>query len=72
MMWAGVTSELTIRLYFFDVTVTGESYLELLSHWLSPELNNASLLNNVIFQQDGAPVSDVHAFLNSQFLLCIG
>jgi hypothetical protein len=31
-MWAGVTSDLIIGPYFFDVSVTGGSYLELVSH----------------------------------------
>jgi hypothetical protein len=53
MMWAGVTSELIIGPYFFDVSVTNESYLELLSHWLIPELDNVGLLNSVILHQDG-------------------
>jgi hypothetical protein len=45
MMWA----------CFFDVSVNAESYLELSSHWLIPELDNMGLLNSVILQQDGAP-----------------
>jgi hypothetical protein len=60
--------------YVFDVSVTGENYLELLSHWLIPELDNFGLLSSAILQQYGAPAhyaADVHAFLNSQFLLWI-
>jgi hypothetical protein len=70
MMWAAVASELIIGPYFFDVSVTSESYLELLSHWLIPELDNVSLLNSVILQQDRSPAhyaANVHAFLNNQF-----
>jgi branched-subunit amino acid transport protein len=48
MMWAGVTSELITEPHSFDVSVTGESCLELLSHWLIPELYNIGLLNNVV------------------------
>jgi hypothetical protein len=36
VMWVGITSELIM---------TGESYLELLSHWLIPELDNSGLPN---------------------------
>jgi hypothetical protein len=75
MKWAEVTSELITGPYFFDLSVTAESYLELLSHWLIPELDNVSLLNSVILQQDGTPAhyaANVHAFLNSEFPLWIG
>jgi hypothetical protein len=37
------------------VSVTGESYLELLSHWLIPELDYVGLLTSVGLQHDGAP-----------------
>jgi hypothetical protein len=75
MMWAGVTSELIIGPYFFDMSVTGESYLDLLPHWLIRELDNVSLLNSVILQQDGAPAhyaADMCAFLKKKFPLWIG
>jgi hypothetical protein len=70
-----VHSELIIGPYFFDVSVIDESYLELLSHWLIPELDNVVLLSSVILQQDGAPThynAPVHAFLNNQFSLWTG
>jgi hypothetical protein len=44
--WAGVTREMIIGPYFIDMSVTGQSYLELLSHWLVPELYNVRLLNS--------------------------
>jgi hypothetical protein len=47
MMWAEVTSGLIIGPCIFDVSVTGESYLELLSHWLIPETDNVGLLNSI-------------------------
>jgi hypothetical protein len=71
MMSAGVTSDLITGPYFFDVSVTGGCYLELLLNWLIPELNNIGLLHSVILQQDGAPVhyaADMHAFLYIQLL----
>jgi hypothetical protein len=43
MMWAGVTSELITGPYFFDVSVTGESCLELMFHWLIPEPDDVGL-----------------------------
>jgi hypothetical protein len=71
MMWAGVTIDLITGPYFFDVSVTGGCYLELLFHWLIPEPDNTGLLNSAILQQDGAPAhyaDDVCAFLYIQFL----
>jgi hypothetical protein len=50
MMWARVTSELINRPHFFDVSVTGESYLDLFFHWLIPELDNAGLLKSIVLQ----------------------
>jgi hypothetical protein len=41
MMWAGVASELII---------TGENYLELLSHSLNPEVYSVGFLSSVILQ----------------------
>jgi hypothetical protein len=46
IMWAGVTREMIIGPYFIDMSVTGQSYLELLSHWLVPELDNVRLLSS--------------------------
>jgi hypothetical protein len=72
MKWAGVTSELIIRPYFFDVSVTNERYLELLSHWLITELDNVGLLDSVVLQHNEAPAhyaADVHAFLTNKFPL---
>jgi hypothetical protein len=75
MMWAGVTNELIIGPYFFDVPVTGESYLGLMSHWLIPELDKVGLLNSVILQQDGhQPIMLLMCifFLNNQVPLWMG
>jgi hypothetical protein len=61
--------------FFFDVSVTGESCLELLSHWLIPELDNVGLLDSVILEEVRAPAhyaSDMRAFQNSQSPLWIG
>jgi hypothetical protein len=75
MMWAGVISELIIGPYYFDESVTGKSYVELLSYWLIPEHDNVGLLNSVILQQDGAPAhyaAEVRAFQSNQFPLWTG
>ncbi|KAJ4426073.1 hypothetical protein ANN_26882 [Periplaneta americana] len=73
-MWAGVTSEIIIGQYFFERSVTGESYLEM-SQLLIPELDRVGLLNTVVLQQDGAPGhfwTSVREWLNTSFPSCIG
>jgi hypothetical protein len=44
--------------YFFDGTVTGESYLEILREVVLPELENRPLYDNtgMFWQQHGAPL----------------
>lgn len=39
--------------FFVENTVTGDSYLDILTLWLLPELEEHS--NDFIYQQDGAP-----------------
>jgi isocitrate/isopropylmalate dehydrogenase len=67
MMWAGVTSELIIGPHFFDVSVTDESYLGLLSHWLHQELEKMGLLNSVNFAAHY--YADMRTLLNNRFPL---
>ena len=53
-IWCAVSRNQVVGLYCFDSsTVTGSSYLNMLSNYFLPMLPN--LLNNVSFQQDGAP-----------------
>jgi hypothetical protein len=63
--------------YFFDGTVTGESYLEMLREVVLPELENSPSYDNteIIWQQDGAPPHyslRVREFLNNSFPEWIG
>jgi hypothetical protein len=63
--------------YFFDGTVTGESYLEMLREVVLPELENSPLYDNteIIWQQDGASPHyslQVREFLNNCFPEWIG
>ena len=51
---------------FFEATVTGNSYLDMLQFWLLPQL--AQDIESLIFQQDGAPAHyylDVRNELNT-------
>jgi hypothetical protein len=56
-VWAGIWSGDIVGPYFFDGTVTGESYFEMLREVVLPELDNSSLYDNneIIWQQDRAP-----------------
>ena len=51
MVWCGMTSGGLIGPYFFDVSVTGESYLGMLETYVWPKVKQRRLY----FQQDGAP-----------------
>lgn len=51
MVWCGMTSGGLIGPYFFDGSVTGESYLEMLQTYVWPKVRQRRLY----FQQDGAP-----------------
>lgn len=57
VVWMGVWSGGLIGPYVFEGTVTGESYLKMLSQWLLPQLQQFDQFNegNMFFQQDGAP-----------------
>lgn len=51
MVWCGITSDGLIGPYFFDGNVTAESYLEMLTNFLWPQV----MRRRMLFQQDGAP-----------------
>jgi hypothetical protein len=76
MIWAGVTSEFVVGPYFFPCGgVNGEKYLEMLEHWLIPELDKIGLTDKVVIQQDGAPAHyaiSVRDFLSEHFSVWIG
>jgi hypothetical protein len=72
MVWAGILDTTIIGPYFFDDTVTGESYKFMLENFLVPWLEDLPLQQfvNVWFQQDGASAHfalDVRHFLDVQF-----
>jgi hypothetical protein len=76
-VWAGIWSGGIVGPYFFDGTVAGESYLEMLREFVFPELENSQLYDNneIIWQQDGAsPYYSlrVREFLNNSFLEWVG
>ena len=54
-VWAGITSNGLVGPYFFDGTVTGERYLNLLNKTVWPVISIRDEITNLIWQQDGAP-----------------
>ena len=55
--------------YYFDETVNGQRYLDMLQHHLWPQLNEEER-NTIRFMQDGAPPHwsrDVRAWLTEKF-----
>ena len=50
-VWCGISSAGIIGPYFFENTVTGNSYVDMLQNWLLPQLYNT---HQQWFQQDGA------------------
>lgn len=63
-VWCGLTASHVIGPYYFDGSVTGESYREMLETFLMPELRRLRLVRTVIFQQDGAPAHTAGATID--------
>lgn len=76
-VWCGIICDRIIGPIFFDRSLNGERYLELLRNEIMPLINDlpANIRENIIFQQDSAPyhtVAPVVNFLNQHFPLWIG
>jgi hypothetical protein len=54
-VWAAIWEGGTIGPFFFNETVNGERYLEMLQIEFLPELETQMMIENCIFMQDGAP-----------------
>ena len=54
MVWIGFSKNVVIGPYFFDGSVNAESYLEMISTFVIPELKKRRKFSSTIFQQDGA------------------
>ena len=70
MVWAGMWSGGLIGPYFFEENVDGPSYLHMLETFLIPNLIGHLGLDQVYFQQDGAPAHfslQVRHFLEATF-----
>lgn len=54
-VWAGVCSLGIIGPFFFEETVSGQSYLNMLNNFIIPQVNQIDVNMNLIYQHDGAP-----------------
>ena len=54
MVWAGFSSRVCIGPFFFNSTVTAESYQQMLKDYVIPNLKKHKKFSTTIFQQDGA------------------
>ncbi|CAF4694672.1 unnamed protein product [Rotaria sp. Silwood2] len=54
-VWIGISSNGIISPFFFNSTVTGESYVEMLKDYFEPAVADWSDLNDFWYQHDGAP-----------------
>lgn len=78
-VWIGFSANLILTPFFFDGTITGESYLKMLTEHVVPQLKQNLDMKSCIFQQDGAPPHfsmKVREFLQKTFteerLICRG
>lgn len=51
-VWMGLSTQLKIEPFFFEGTVTSESYLDMLQNHMVPRIPD---INSTVFMQDGAP-----------------
>ena len=54
-VWAGISSTGLVGPFFFEGTVNGERYLDMLKTKVFPIVNELPHLGDLHFQQDGAP-----------------
>lgn len=69
-VWAGIWPRGIIGPFFFDGTVTAQSYLHMLTHEVMPLLQQNQSFQQMIWQQDGAPAHyglTVRQYLDEHF-----
>lgn len=76
MAWAGILGNQIIGPFFFDAHVTGETYLEMLTDYILPEIHRRRLdSSQICYMHDGAPAhitADVRKCLDDNFASWIG
>ncbi|GAA57304.1 transposable element Tc3 transposase [Clonorchis sinensis] len=68
-VWMGFSSKCRLRPFFFDATVSGDSYLHMLQAPVIPQLKQHKR-SSTVFQQDGAPPhysNQLRTYLREQF-----
>ncbi|GAA58123.1 transposable element Tc3 transposase, partial [Clonorchis sinensis] len=68
-VWMGFPSKCLLRPFFFDATVSGDSYLHMLQTHVIPQLKQHNK-SSTVFQHDGAPPhysNQVRTYLREQF-----
>ena len=69
-VWMGFSAKLRLEPYFFESTVDGTAYLDMLQNHLRPQLASKRRISSTVFMQDGAPPhikQEVKDFLKSTF-----
>ena len=54
-VWGALSSDSLLGPYFFNETVTGDNYFEMLNEYVFLRLRDRPDFNNLLFMQDGAP-----------------
>ncbi|CAI9738112.1 XP_014784835.1PREDICTED: uncharacterized protein LOC106879674 [Octopus vulgaris] len=54
-VWGALSSDGLLGPYFFNETVTGDNYFEMLNKYVFPQLRDRPDFNTLLFMQDGAP-----------------
>lgn len=76
MAWAGIIGDQIIGPFFFDAHVNGDTYLEMLTDYVLPELHRRRLdSSQICYMHDGAPAhitADVRQCLDDNFESWIG
>ena len=70
MVWCAMTSTSILGPFFFEETVNGERYLDMLKRFYIPRAKRQGNLDQVVFQQDGASVhvaGQVKVFVQDTF-----
>lgn len=76
MAWAGIIADQIIGPFFFDAHVNGDTYLEMLTDYVLPELHRSGFdSSQICYMHDGAPAhitADVRQSLDDNFESWIG
>ena len=54
-VWFGFSAQYSLTPFFFESTITGENYKDMLEKHVVPQIRRQRRLTSTVFQQDGAP-----------------